>query len=770
MSLQPFFYANGHLSIRGRLATVFFVLVLLTATAVGVNYYSFSKLESSIQNYRVDVVQRQTMLTDIRNQLGYGGAIHHFKNFVLRGETRYLSAAKSGFKNALSTIEHYHDLELTAEESKALVLLTGVIRQYQSQLTDLYREGYDSSLISMTDEKVKVDDEPAIRAINLLYDEMNNMRRNASANNDVLMNNSIDLTLIGGTLIFLACLIGLAWVYRSVLKRISSFAAYSRELHDGNIRSADTSNWDELSEIADNYSAVIEELSIEKDKAESSAKAKSAFLATVSHEIRTPMNGVLGVAQLLEKSQLNSEQRSQLRSLYESGEHMMVLLNEILDYSKIEEGKLELDKVPFAMSSVVGFIQSMYYSIAKDKGLELHINSSIASNRWYKGDRSRLRQIIFNLLNNAIKFTDRGYIEISFDESQQGDRLRLDIGVKDTGIGMSEEVQQRIFTPFEQADSSTTRNYGGTGLGLSIVKRLAELMHGQVSVNSQEGMGSYFKVSVYLDETEPVEDSVVQTKRLSYEGLKALIVEDNRVNTLVIESMLKQKGFEVAKAGNGREGVQLASQESFNLILMDNHMPLMDGLQAMPLIRQQEHNKDVVMLGCTADVFQESRTKMLQAGADELVAKPIVERELDEMLGVFAKRLFSGAVVFKSNFQLNNPQPTFNVEETLRNIGLPMHMAENFFSTVIEETQAHLAMLAQGVQLNEQDKVKHYTHTVKATWRNLAAWHLVSMAENIELQILQQEHIDTVLIERFIEQSELLLSEIAAKTRVLAVS
>ncbi len=770
MSLQPFFYANGHLSIRGRLALVFFVLVALTASAVSLNYYSFSKLESSINDYRIEVVQRQDMLTDIRNQLGYGGAIHNFKNYVLRGQTKYLTAAKDGFDNALVTIGHYQELELSASESKALVLLTGVIRQYQSQLNDLYRGGYQPGLIAQTDETVKVDDSPAISAINLLYAEMSSMRSSASRQNDVHMSQSIDITLMGGVLIFFACLIGLTWIYRSVLTRISKFAEFSRALHEGNTRTVDTSDWDELSEIAENYSSVIEELSIEKNKAESSAKAKSAFLATVSHEIRTPMNGVLGVAQLLEKSSLNPEQRSQLRSLYESGEHMMVLLNEILDYSKIEEGKLELDKVPFAMSSVVGFIQSMYYSIAKDKGLELHINSSIISNRWYMGDRSRLRQIIFNLLNNAIKFTDRGYIEISFDESRQGDRLRLDIGVKDTGIGMSEEVQKRIFSPFEQADSSTTRNYGGTGLGLSIVKRLAELMHGQVQVNSQEGMGSYFKVSVYLDETQPVEDSVVQTKKLSYQGLKALIVEDNRVNTLVIESMLKQKGFEVAKAGNGREGVQVASQENFNLILMDNHMPIMDGIQAMPLIRQQPHNKDVVMLGCTADVFQETKTKMLDAGADEILAKPIVERELDELLGVFAKRLYSGAVVFKSDITPKNQKHEFQLEETLRAIGLPQHMAESFFSTVIEETQINLTHLAEASQKHDLDGVRHYTHTIKATWRNLAAWGLVSMAENIELQVMNNNRIDFVQIEQLVVESQMLLDEIKHKTGVLQVS
>ena len=272
--------------------------------------------------------------------------------------------------------------------------------------------------------------------------------------------------------IFLACLISLAWVYRSVLGRISQFADYSKAVQRNSDLAGEEQQWDELGEIAENYRCVIELLGKEKAKAEASAQSKSAFLATVSHEMRTPMNGVLGIAQLLEKTELTTEQRAHLRTLYESGEHMMTLLNEILDFSKIEEGKFELDRAPFAMSSILGSIQSLYYTLAKEKGLELHLKSNVPVARWYQGDKARLRQVLFNLLNNAIKFTPKGYVEVAFNESMQGERVRLDIEVRDTGIGMSQETQARIFNPFEQADTSTTRNYGGTGLGLSIVKKI----------------------------------------------------------------------------------------------------------------------------------------------------------------------------------------------------------------------------------------------------------------------------------------------------------
>ncbi|GAK84442.1 sensor histidine kinase [Vibrio ponticus] len=399
----------------------------------------------------------------------------------------------------------------------------------------------------------------------------------------------------------------------------------------------------------------------EKKKALASTRAKSAFLATISHEIRTPMNGVLGTAQILLKTDLNHEQRKHLKTLYDSGDHMMMLLNEILDFSKIEQGHLELEKAPFPLQSIIGSINSVYHTLCAEKGLRFEIKSEVNKLRWYTADKARLRQILFNLLNNAVKFTSQGFVEISFAEVEMNGRNFLNIKVVDSGVGIDASALEKIFKPFVQAESSTTRRFGGTGLGLAIVKQISELMNGDVSVQSQLGQGTTFDVLLDMEVCQPEQVESREHKKLNYNGLKALIVEDNRTNTIIIKSFMSAKGFECHCVGDGEQAVEAVQSSQFDLIMMDNHMPRKDGITATQEIRTLNlPTANILIFGCTADLFKETQERMLAAGVDTIVSKPIDEKELDDMLYRYSDKLYQ----YKSLHECQSTAP-FNAEEQL---------------------------------------------------------------------------------------------------------
>lgn len=398
---------------------------------------------------------------------------------------------------------------------------------------------------------------------------------------------------------------------------------------------------DEIKYLIDSFNQKTVYLEAEKIKAQASTKAKSAFLATLSHEIRTPMNGVLGTAQILQKTDLDHEQRKHLKTLYESGEHMMTLLNEILDFSKVEQGHLELEFHPFPLESIIGSVNSVYFTLCAEKGLQFKVYSEVPTTRWYRGDKARLRQILFNLLNNAIKFTSRGYVEVFFREEQRNGKNFLVIRVRDTGIGIAKEAQQKVFKPFEQAESSTTRRFGGTGLGLAIVKQLCDLMDGDVKLASELGIGSSFEVSLCIDPCQPVFAELIEHRRLDYSGLNVLIVEDNRTNAIILNTFMTNKGFSCECVENGELAVHAIATGNYDLVLMDNHMPVMDGVEATTAIRRLPGSqRDILIFGCTADVFKDTRERMFGAGVNYIVSKPIDETELDDALLSHSDKLY----------------------------------------------------------------------------------------------------------------------------------
>jgi len=509
--------------------------------------------------------------------------------------------------------------------------------------------------------------------------------------------------------LLLCVMAGYYLLNRYLISPITTIAAEVDGSKAGGVIDVNYQSQDEIGYLIKTFNEKTVFLEAEKVKAQASTNAKTAFLATLSHEIRTPMNGVLGTAQILLKTPLNREQEKLLRGLYESGDHMMTLLNEILDFSKIEQGKLELDNTRFPLDSLIGSINSVYYTLSAEKGLQFKVYTEVPAGRWYFADKARLRQVLFNLLNNAVKFTSRGFVEVYFKEIAKNGNTYLNIRVRDTGIGISKEAQKRIFNPFEQAESSTTRRFGGTGLGLAIVKQIAELMGGDVQVTSEEGIGTSFDVNLKIEPTEPGELESVPHSKLNYSGLKVLIVEDNRTNTVIIETFMENKGFTCKSVENGELAIQALASERFDLILMDNHMPVMDGVESTTAIRSlADEVSSVLIFGCTADVFKETRERMIGAGVDYIIAKPIDERELDDALFRFSSKLYQyhDSQTKKSEEPVNKtPDNTEELLVTLyialedQNIELATFALENLLIH-IEPTENSLlpSLLTQAIQ------------------------------------------------------------------------
>jgi signal transduction histidine kinase/ActR/RegA family two-component response regulator len=396
-----------------------------------------------------------------------------------------------------------------------------------------------------------------------------------------------------------------------------------------------------IAALAWRLAAKRQQLAAAKTRAESAALAKGEFLTNMSHEIRTPMNAIVGYAQLLKHETIATERVKKLDRINEAANHLLLMLNDILDMSKIEAGALRLEQLDFSVSALLDSVSSFIAPTASIKGLSV-TTESVEGPEWVRGDPMRVRQALINYAGNAVKFTHQGGIVIRARCLQsEADRVLMRFEVKDTGIGIADDLRPRLFQLFEQADVATSRRYGGTGLGLAITRRLAEMMGGTAGVDSQYGKGStfWFTASLQIGHAptnggsngrSPEPDSA--TLRIEFPECRVLLAEDNPINREVAIELLQQAGTVVVAAEDGAEALRIAAGETFDVVLLDMQMPRINGLDAARQLRAMPEYRNVPILALTANVFESDRQACLDAGMNDFISKPIDPEMLQAIL------------------------------------------------------------------------------------------------------------------------------------------
>jgi len=451
-----------------------------------------------------------------------------------------------------------------------------------------------------------------------------------------------------------------------------------------------------------------------KLQAEKSAQAKESFLANMSHEIRTPMNAIMGMSQQLYKTTLTSRQSTFLDAILYSAEHLLVIINDILDISKIEAGKLNLEAIGFSMqASVQGALQVMQHK-AEEKGLVLKAVIDDAVSDVLIGDPHRFKQVLLNMISNSIKFTEKGSVTIQCSVlGVAAGRQTIQITVKDTGIGMDEAFMDQLFTKFSQEDDSVARKYGGTGLGMSICKKLIELMDGRIEVSSKknEGTAITFVLSFQTGSQSdlPAKEEMVCNSSL-LAGCRLLLVEDNEMNRLVATTTLEHYGVELQEAVNGAEALRMLKNAHFDLVLMDVQMPVMDGIEATHAIRR-DISATIPIIALTANAIKGESDKCIAAGMNAYISKPFEEQVLVRTISSLLGKEIQATILEKPDAP--SAEALFDLEQ-LRQLS---HGDEKFIAKMVamfvQTAPASIAAMKSALQTNDFARVKSIAHGLK---------------------------------------------------------
>lgn len=474
-----------------------------------------------------------------------------------------------------------------------------------------------------------------------------------------------------------------------------------------------------------------------KDMAEQSAKVKEQFLANMSHEIRTPMNSIIGFTELLMRSKLNSDQQDSVSAIRQAGDNLTVIINDILDFSKIEAGKLNIEHTLFSFPEVIKTVKSLFALKAKQKNIKLIFNIDHKIPEALIGDSVRLDQVLINLVSNAMKFTSKGWIEVSAElKSIAENRCIIQFKVEDTGIGIPKDKLEMVFQSFTQASSDTTRKYGGTGLGLSIVDQLVKLMGGTLSLKSNEGTGTLFSFTLEFEKASD-EDIVLINKviapaeNVDLNGMKILLCEDNEMNQRLVQKILhKQWNADLDIAPNGKEGFELFKQNEYSIILMDMQMPEMDGFETTRRIRKYRDAKkaQVPIMAMTADALVEERKKCFEAGMNDYLSKPFKQGEL------LHKILTLTGNESKQHYPQENNSDSLVNTQSLKELtgGDDVFMAE-MIEIYLRNTPLMLKEMKVSFKKLEFEKLKRTAHKIKSSFGMMGMNEPLQIADEIEL-------------------------------------